>query len=250
MMVYLQKNQNGEQGFTLVELAISIVIVGLLVAGVLKGQSLINNARVATTIAKVTAFEAASTNFYGMYDEYPGDMIYADSKIPECARLNCTYGGTIAAPSRDGNSNGRIEGITDMAIADDSNEGRGFWEHLAAADLLAETQIAPGTVNGWDLTHPSSPFGGGFTVAYNPTFNGNAIGRGSFFRLSRNQLGVGGDATSLLTPGLALSLDQKTDDGNPSTGHVLAIGGANCFGGANYNVAMDGPNCDLLFKFK
>jgi prepilin-type N-terminal cleavage/methylation domain-containing protein len=51
--------QTSQAGFTLVELAIVMIIIGLLIAGVLKGQELIANARVTSTVAQVKAIDAA-----------------------------------------------------------------------------------------------------------------------------------------------------------------------------------------------
>jgi prepilin-type N-terminal cleavage/methylation domain-containing protein len=52
-----------QAGFTLVELAIVMIIIGLLIAGVLKGQELIANARVTSTVAQVKAIDAAISTF-------------------------------------------------------------------------------------------------------------------------------------------------------------------------------------------
>lgn len=240
------------KGFTLVELAISVTVIGFLILGVVKGQSLLNTSRVATTLSKVSSYEGAMTSFFNIYDEYPGDMRFADQKIPACADLNCTFGGTSASPSNDGDNDRRIEGVSDVAAADNSTEGRGFWEHLTAAELISDTIVSPGTTNDWGVTHPPSPFGGGFTVMYNPATTGEGgglIARGHFFRLSRNQAGAGTAGTALLTPDIAAAFDRKIDDDNPDRGRVIAHG-ASCKNAGVYTPANEGKNCALLFKFK
>ena len=85
-----QKNMRGQAGFTLVELAIVMIIIGLLIAGVLKGQQLITNAQIAATVAQVKAFDAATTSFKDMYAAMPGDMSTAASlaRLPNCCRYS------------------------------------------------------------------------------------------------------------------------------------------------------------------
>jgi prepilin-type N-terminal cleavage/methylation domain-containing protein len=64
-MIPSQKHLRPQAGFTLVELAIVMIIIGLLIAGVLKGQALIANAQVTATVAQVKAIEAATSTFKG-----------------------------------------------------------------------------------------------------------------------------------------------------------------------------------------
>ena len=68
-----QKNMRAEGGFTLVELAIVMIIIGLLIAGVLKGQALIANAQVTATVAQIKSIEAATSTFRDTYASIPGD---------------------------------------------------------------------------------------------------------------------------------------------------------------------------------
>src|SRR4051794_36706162 len=95
-MIPAQKNMRAQAGFTLVELAIVMIIIGLLIAGVLKGQQLITNAQIAATFAKIKVFDAATTSFKDMYAAEPGDMTAAQSaaRLPNCTAANlCTTAG-------------------------------------------------------------------------------------------------------------------------------------------------------------
>ena len=63
------------RGFTLVELAIVMMIIGLLIAGVLKGQEMVQNARVTNTIKQINGYQAAFVGFQDKYSALPGDMV-------------------------------------------------------------------------------------------------------------------------------------------------------------------------------
>ena len=65
--------RNNEKGFTLVEIAIVLVIIGLLIGGVLKGQAMIQNAKVKRVVKSADELRAALYTFYDKYGAYPGD---------------------------------------------------------------------------------------------------------------------------------------------------------------------------------
>ena len=70
-----------EKGFTLVELAIVLVIIGILIGGILKGQELIKNASISATAAQLKAFESAYTTFLDLYGGKPGDLASATTLL-------------------------------------------------------------------------------------------------------------------------------------------------------------------------
>ncbi|HPD83403.1 MAG TPA: prepilin-type N-terminal cleavage/methylation domain-containing protein, partial [Alphaproteobacteria bacterium] len=72
MTISERQGRKGESGFTLVELAIVMIIIGLLIGGILKGQELIANAAVTSTVAQVKGFEAAMSTFDDKYNAMPG----------------------------------------------------------------------------------------------------------------------------------------------------------------------------------
>ncbi|HIL28602.1 MAG TPA: prepilin-type N-terminal cleavage/methylation domain-containing protein, partial [Micavibrio sp.] len=74
-----------QAGFTLVELAVVMIIIGLLIGGVLKGQELIANAQIASTVAGIKGIDAATSTFNDTYNAFPGDMSNALTRLPNCA---------------------------------------------------------------------------------------------------------------------------------------------------------------------
>lgn len=92
-------------GFTLVEIAIVMVIIGVLVGGAIKGAELLNNARVKKTIAQVDGIKAALATFEDKYAMLPGDAEHADERLPGCTAANFCF---------IGNADGHV-GIIDPA---------------------------------------------------------------------------------------------------------------------------------------
>src|ERR1035438_6434502 len=95
-MSFVQRQTAGQKsqaGFTLVELAIVMIIIGLLIGGVLKGQQLIDNARVTATVAQINSITAAVISFREMYNDLPGDIINPGGRLPDCGAAPCNVGG-------------------------------------------------------------------------------------------------------------------------------------------------------------
>ena len=80
--------QTSQAGFTLVELAIVMIIIGLLIAGVLKGQELIANARVTSTVAQIKAIDAATSTFKDTYQALPGILRTPNTRFLTVQRMS------------------------------------------------------------------------------------------------------------------------------------------------------------------
>ena len=130
--------QTSQAGFTLVELAIVMIIIGLLIAGVLKGQELIGNARVTATVAQIKGIDAATSTFKDTYADLPGDLLNGGARLPNCtAALNC-----IAAAANGDGTLGTVAAPLAFGAAPALGTEQGvYFVQLNAADLL--TGIAP-----------------------------------------------------------------------------------------------------------
>lgn len=146
---YMNVKQS-QSGFTLVELAIVMVIVGLILGGVFKGQSLIDNARVRSISTEISGIRTAWYSFQERYRSLPGDFQNASVQIDSAAQP--------------GDGNGRI---------DDSRERAGVWQQLSLAGFINGNydgaQSAAGSAN--DVvcgpgTCPQNPFNGYYKISY------------------------------------------------------------------------------------
>jgi prepilin-type N-terminal cleavage/methylation domain-containing protein len=108
-------------GFTLIEIAIVLVIIGLLLGGALKGQELITSARVRNLISQQEGVKAAYFGFLDRFRALPGDYDQATVNIAQVVPGACTG---------NGNGNGRIE------LGGAANENVLVWEHLSKAGFI------------------------------------------------------------------------------------------------------------------
>ena len=115
-------------GFTLVEIAIVLVIIGLLLGGILKGQELIVQARIKNIANDINGLSAAIYTYQDRYRAVPGDDKGA------CARWT---GNTY-----NGNGSGDVDQATDgaggtgCASGTAPKEDRLFWQHMRLAGLI------------------------------------------------------------------------------------------------------------------
>ncbi len=145
-------NNLKQKGFTLVEIAIVLVIVGLLIGGVLKGQEMITNAKLKRLESDNAGLAAAMFSYQDRYLQLPGDDSAAGG------RFDFYINGIAAAANGDGD--GVIGDGTDWDTTDANNvmvvgsvEPGKFFGHLRAAGLV------PGG-SGTDTTRPSNAYGG------------------------------------------------------------------------------------------
>lgn len=203
------KEQAILSGFSLVELSIVLIIIGLLVAGVSSGSKLIQNSKQRTVISDVNQYRIALNSFKATYDEFPGDM--KDSSA------NAFWGVTNSARNTSNpEGDGYIGGTAESAMA--------FW-HMALAELIPNVGYTGASIAGLEV--PGVNVGvaryskdSGFTF-FTLGKNINAWGYGAFLVYLQQGIVVLGfgkvDGTdswnvpgAVLTPAAAYRIDKKT----------------------------------------
>jgi prepilin-type N-terminal cleavage/methylation domain-containing protein len=193
----MKRNANG---FTLIEIAIVLVIIGLLLGGVLKGQELITGARVRNLISQQDGIKAAFFGFQDRYRALPGDYAAANANIANvCATCN-------------GNGNGRIEtaatppsGVTIFA-----QEQILAWNHLTSAGFLNGSYAASGTTPS-DSNNAKNPYSTYLQIVYDGIYG---IGVAATPSAAKHNLKTG----TQVPVEIIAEVDRKVDDGNPLTG--------------------------------
>ena len=242
------------RGFTLVELAIVMAIIGLLVGGILKGQEILMNARMTMTISQVQSYRAANTSFHDIYAAQPGDMAQATARLPGC---------TAAASCFDGDGDGIIGSASGNYSHDDQSattaapavETSMYWKHLALAKLIGGVDpVADPLVPDWGDTHPAAKIAGGFHVVdANETGNNQAIGH--YYILRKSPTGDPhpfSPGLEALSPNQAERIDRKMDDDNGRNGDVRdddASGMCNAAGTGVYQ-SGESKDCLVIFQFE
>ena len=203
-----------QQGFTLIELAIVLVIIGLLLGGVLKGQDLIASAKAKNMIAD---FKNAQIFIYAYQDRYralPGDDAGVVTHVSGATLA--TTGGTVG--------NGRIEGQWDSATVTD--ESALFWQHVRLAGL-ASGSTATGNADYFPKNSEAGRIG---VQSAGAGFDEIAGMTGTYVACSANIPGK-----------IAKQIDISLDDGETSTGSVRARDANNASGVTAASVVEGSP---------
>jgi prepilin-type N-terminal cleavage/methylation domain-containing protein len=121
--------KDGGRGFTLIELSIVLVIIGLLVGGILVGQDLIKAAEIRKQVKAIEQYNVAATTFKLKYTCMAGDCSTAEAKGL----------GSAGGPGANGDGDEKITMSVTIGTILDSREATNFWYHLFRAGLLADT---------------------------------------------------------------------------------------------------------------
>ena len=240
-----------QKAFSLVELSIALIIIGLLVAGVSGGSKLIDNARIRGVIQELQIIQEANSTFQLTYSKLAGDM---DNAYDFFSALGC--GGGVEAAC-DGDNNKFLEGSGDGGYY---REEQNFWEHLHYSGIL--TNI--------------TPVGNGSTVYISNNIKGLTISAKhinvSYFS-SENRFQIGGQrddvlATTpyttydntgkILSPRQSYSIDKKLDDGIADDGIFISHNGhdnssnlsTTCLTGTDYNLETKTAECFSRLKLE
>lgn len=179
-------------GFTLIELAIVLVVIGLLLGAVLKGQELIESARVRNIITQINGIKAAYYAFQDKYQAAPGD-----------------YPGPLAHANLAGIANAQVGGNGDGVVQDtpQARESLLAWVHLSHAKLIDGSYRATGSLPDPAGDWPRNPYGASLQLHHDAEFAGSA-------GMARLNLKTG----NRIPARILAEIDRKLDDGRADSG--------------------------------
>ena len=187
-----------QRGFTLLEIVVVVLIVGMVLAGILKGQEMITSAKVKRLSGQLDEIRAAFFGFEDRFHGLPGD--YAN----QLAALDCG-----AAPCLHGNGDDRIRPDETPVNGSEVREDLLVWTHLTRSGLLkGDYDMASGATGSTEQNTPRNPYGAYMQISFDGRY------------------GVGGNSTPhhTLKTGpqvpveVLAEMDRKTDDGRPYHG--------------------------------
>ena len=199
-------------GFTLVEIAIVLVIIGLLLGGILKGQEMITQAKVKNAIADFSGISAAYHGYQDRYRAIPGDDSNAAGR----------WTGATVSPTPAEVGNSKLQGKYNSTT--DTDESRIWWDHLRRA----------GFVTGSGFTQPFNAFSGMIGVQTGDSAGGTALG------------GFAGliVCSASMPDKVAIALDTQMDDGKIDSGTVRGQAQS----GTNPDILATIPSADIPYK--
>lgn len=209
-----------QRGFTLVEMAIVLVIIGLIVGGILKGQEIVNNGRVKTQVAQVDAVKAAVNTFVDRFNFFPGDFSNASGIFGLDTSFNGNGDGVIGA----GATGTQDTATTDASSSSVPKEMELVWSQLQAANLISSVPAESTWTAGTQYYEGKLPTAYLWFGDWQWGTSGTGTVTNKMVMLSGAK-GTSGTAAKP-APGArmsdALSIDTKYDDSLPDSGQILA----------------------------
>jgi prepilin-type N-terminal cleavage/methylation domain-containing protein len=202
-------NRKKNQGFTLIEIAIVLVIIGLLLGGILKGQELITNARARNLISQQDGTKAAFLGFQDRFRALPGDYSQATNNVN--------------GATQNGNGNGLITptGVSGATV----DEHILAWEHLSRAGFITGSYTYAAAPES-PTSAPVNPYSRYLQIVYDNAYADAGTPP------ARHNVKTG----NLVPSDLLSEVDRKIDDGNAITGAFRF----STYGGASGAAALTG----------
>ena len=250
---------NNRSAFSLVELSIVLVILGLITGGILTGQSLIRAAELRSFATQYQTFQTSVMTFRDKYFALPGDMRNATA----------FWGPTAACPGTAGTGTQTCDGDGDGSISTGAASQYGerftFWQHLANAGLIEGTYTGIAGVGGNQDSVPgeNAPLAKVEQALWFADTKATGGNPARYYEINyQNYFMVGIDTGSsnrphnpIVTPEELWNLDKKLDDGRPGHGIIIAGQYDECTNSVDEN-AIDGEYlfteagkvCNILFS--
>jgi len=253
-----------QQAFSLLELSIVLVIIGLIAGGIVAGSSMIRAAELRSVMTELNQYQTAVNTFRDKYLGLPGDLKNASAfwGYPGGSSANCP----ATAGTGTETCNGDGDGIIDTVAASEYGETFMFWQHLANADLISGTYTgmsAGAGVRADESNAPQSKLNGALWSSFyrmNAANGSGATQQAVIFDVQYGntlQIGAAGGGSPLnpiFTPSEIWTIDKKIDDGKPGQGKLHAARWDDCtdataftdYLNAEYLLSDDSQLCALL----
>lgn len=249
-------------GFTLLELSIVLVVIGLLVGGVLVGRDLIHTAELRSVVTQIEKYDTAVMAFLLKYSCLPGDCPKAvELGLGDAACDPNDCGGLLAIPHAgcNGNDDGLLAQGGEGPIC---RETFNFWFHLREAGLIGDPVDGKSTMLDTDNGEPFlRPVYGRSAPVTKLSDTGVLVGSynlhpyvpssTTYYVLGQTQDTANNAPCCFLTPAEAHYIDTKRDDGAPLSGKVVApewVLFTQCVASGAYNLAADNRRCYLFLR--
>ncbi len=259
------KQPTPNSGFSLVELSIVLVILGLLTGGILAGQSLIRAAELRAVTTEFNKYQTAMQTFRDKYFAIPGDFKDATKFWGYLVSGSGCTTNSSQAVATPGACDGDGDGTLDFNGTGNAAEVFGFWQHLANAGLIEGTYTGiAGSGSATDAVlgenSPKSKMANGGWTARN--LNTESTVSVNYYDYNYGHVFVFGATISgfdtvagLLKNEEVWNIDTKMDDGRPGYGKIMAGRWGACSDASadddldsDYDLTTTSANCSIVFK--